>query len=162
MPVRVSIHCWVPLYKPSLSSSLLDRAEEESGKRKREDGDDMAALEAAVTGTRLQGFVSGGTVQPDQRTQDEAAAAVGPGAECTKSLPLLHLRSKGVCDDVLSFQRYAHLSYLTRPAMSALGAADLSQHSAGRLAVHTGTLYAEYTSLLILSPSSCAAHATVV
>ena len=105
MPVRVSIHCWVPLYKPSLSSSLLDRAEEESGKRKREDGDDMAALEAAVIGTRLQGFVSGGTVQPDQRTQDEAAAAVAPGAECTKSLPLLHLRSKGVCDDVLSFPK---------------------------------------------------------
>ena len=35
----------------------------------------MAALEAAVAGTRLQGFVSGGTVQPDQRTQEEAAAA---------------------------------------------------------------------------------------
>ena len=45
------------------------------GKRKREGEDDMASLEAAVMGTRLQGFVSGGTVQPDQRTQDEGAAA---------------------------------------------------------------------------------------
>lgn len=54
-------------------------AEEDSGKRKREEGDDMVALEAAVAGTRLQGFVSGGTVQPDQRTQDEAAAAAAPG-----------------------------------------------------------------------------------
>jgi hypothetical protein len=53
------------------------------GKRKRED--DMAALEAAVaassvSATRLPGFVSGGTVQPDQRTTaglDDAAAAAG-------------------------------------------------------------------------------------
>ena len=44
------------------------------------DEDDMAALEAAVAGTRLQGFVSGGTVQPDQRTQEEAAAAAAGAA----------------------------------------------------------------------------------
>ena len=45
----------------------------------------MAALEAAVAGTRLQGFVSGGTVQPDQRTQEEAAAAAAgvPGTSCS-------------------------------------------------------------------------------
>ncbi|CAK0786535.1 hypothetical protein CVIRNUC_009748 [Coccomyxa viridis] len=52
-----------------------DAAVLDGGKRKREGEDDMAALEAAVAGTRLQGFVSGGTVQPDQRTQEEAAAA---------------------------------------------------------------------------------------
>ena len=69
---------------------MLDCAEEESGKRKREDGDDMAALEAAVTGTRLQGFVSGGTVQPDKRTQDEAAAAAGLGAHCADFFRVLY------------------------------------------------------------------------
>ena len=57
----------------------------DGGKRKREGEDDMAALEAAVAGTRLQGFVSGGTVQPDQRTQEEAAAAAAgaPGTSCS-------------------------------------------------------------------------------
>lgn len=52
-----------------------DAGAQDVGKRKREGEDDMASLEAAVMGTRLQGFVSGGTVQPDQRTQDEGAAA---------------------------------------------------------------------------------------
>ena len=55
----------------------------------------MAALEAAVTGTRLQGFVSGGTVQPDQRTQDEAAAAAAPGRAITGLIPLSDLLSEG-------------------------------------------------------------------
>lgn len=41
----------------------------------------MAALEAEVTGTRLPGFVSGGTVQPDQRMQEgmPADAPAAPG-----------------------------------------------------------------------------------
>ncbi len=52
-----------------------DAGAQDMGKRKREGEDDMASLEAAVMGTRLQGFVSGGTVQPDQRTQDEGAVA---------------------------------------------------------------------------------------
>ena len=62
-----------------------DAAVLDGGKRKREGEDDMAALEAAVAGTRLQGFVSGGTVQPDQRTQEEAAAAAAgaPGTACS-------------------------------------------------------------------------------
>ncbi len=62
-----------------------DAAVLDGGKRKREGEDDMAALEAAVAGTRLQGFVSGGTVQPDQRTQEEAAAAAAgvPGTSCS-------------------------------------------------------------------------------
>ena len=57
-------------------------AGEEGGKRKRGE-DEMAALEAEVTGTRLPGFVSGGTVQPDQRTQEgtPADAPAAPG-EC--------------------------------------------------------------------------------
>ena len=54
-----------------------DAAVLDGGKRKREGEDDMAALEAAVAGTRLQGFVSGGTVQPDQRTQEEACSRCG-------------------------------------------------------------------------------------
>lgn len=49
----------------------------------------MAALEPAVAGTRLQGFVSGGTVQPDQRTQDEAAALAGLGMICFDGLRLV-------------------------------------------------------------------------
>ena len=93
-PVIGQKDCLSPLYKQN-SSSFLDCAEEETGKRKREEGDDMAALEAAVTGTRLQGFVSGGTVQPDQRTQDEAAAAAAPGTNCTDSLFPLCFPSDG-------------------------------------------------------------------
>ena len=75
-------------------------AEEDSGKRKREEGDDMAALEAAVAGTRLQGFVSGGTVQPDQRTQDEAAAAAGLGARCPIGPCMLSFASCQLPDDI--------------------------------------------------------------
>ena len=54
------------------------------GKRKRDD--DMAALEAAVTHTRLPGFVSGGTVQPDQAAHDapdaNGTAAAMPAGVC--------------------------------------------------------------------------------
>ena len=53
---------------------------EEGGKRKRGE-DEMAALEAEmVTGTRLPGFVSGGTVQPDQRALQEGTGADAPAA----------------------------------------------------------------------------------
>ena len=52
----------------------VEAGSQEVGKRKRED--DMAALEAAVTHTRLPGFVSGGTVQPD-RSAAEADANGG-------------------------------------------------------------------------------------
>lgn len=47
----------------------------------------MAALEAAVTGTNLPGFVSGGTVQPDKRAQDAGVApAAEPGASHLQKL----------------------------------------------------------------------------
>ena len=64
-----------------------DAAMLDGGKRKREGEDDMAALEVAVAGTRLQGFVSGGTVQPDQRTQEEAAAAAAGAHKTAVSSP---------------------------------------------------------------------------
>ena len=55
-----------------------------AGKRKR-DGDDMEALEAATleAGTRLPGFVSAGVIQPEKASDDggtaaEAAAAANP------------------------------------------------------------------------------------
>ncbi len=56
----------------------MEAGSQEVGKRKRED--DMAALEAAVTHTRLPGFVSGGTVQPD-RSAAEAEANGGAAAD---------------------------------------------------------------------------------
>lgn len=60
--------------------AAVEAGSQEVGKRKRED--DMAALEAAVTSsnvstTRLPGFVSGGTVQPDQRQEPQEDAADG-------------------------------------------------------------------------------------
>ena len=71
----------------------MEAGSQDVGKRKRDD--DMAALEAAVTHTRLPGFVSGGTVQPDQRPHDPPDAngspdgtAAAPAGVCVCTLRL--------------------------------------------------------------------------
>lgn len=76
-----------------LACAAVEAGSQDVGKRKRDD--DMAALEAAVSAsvhTRLPGFVSGGTVQPDQRTQDAPdangahdAAAAAPAGACAST-----------------------------------------------------------------------------
>jgi len=55
-----------------------------AGKRKR-DGDDMEALEAATleAGTRLPGFVSAGVIQPEKASDDGGTAAEAPAADET-------------------------------------------------------------------------------